>query len=756
MSYTGQRRAGGGAGGRRGGGYRDGYGSGGYRDGYGSGGGYRGGGYRSVGQGGQGGQGGGHRRAPRPRRHFPWKGLAAFAGVCCAAGVVLVGVAYAQTEIPDVHEAAKAEATVIQWRDGSEMGTVGSKNRIIVPLSKIPDHTQNAVLAAENREFYTEPGISPKGLARAVWVTLTGKGVQGGSTITQQYAKNAYLSQERTITRKVKELFLAIKLDQLRSKDEILEGYLNTIYFGRGAYGIEAAAKEYFHKHVWQLNPSESAMLAAVIRAPSLYDPKVGSKSDAEARWNYVLDGMVGEGWLSRHDRGNYKFPKVQSLSDAQTFGGPRGYLLQRALIELEELGYSEKDIYQRGLRVRTTFGRKMQRAAVHAVREGVPDDWPKDVQTGLVAVQPGTGQVMAMYGGRDFVSHQFDNVYRAAPQAGSSFKPYVLAAALENKIGLRSRFNGDSPQNFGAYKVENEGEEDYGWETLIEATQQSINTIFVRLGLKVGLPDVIDAANRAGLPKSILPEEKSLPLGVAGVHPVDQAAGFATFASGGRYAKPHVILEVRDSVGNVERREKPVVRDAFEEDVVADVGHALQAVTEPGGTGEAAALDERPTAGKTGTSQNNRSVWFVGYTPHQLSTAVTMFRDDNKPLQNLPGYTEVFGGTVPAQIWNLFMQEALEGKPVTEFPEPEWVGRRLNPPSPSPSPSPSPTLSEPAPEPTEEEPPPFEPTPEPSLFPTEEPSCEPGLFEDCEDEEDEIQTQNGQGSPKPKQKSGG
>lgn len=651
--------------------------------------------------------------------------LLAFGCVC-----VMVGVAYAMTPIPEPHDLAKAQSSVFTFRGGAPLGRIGARDRTMVPLSRVPDHVQRAVVAAENRTFYFDPGVSVSGIGRALWADLTGGELQGGSTITQQYAKIAFLTQERTITRKVKELFVAVKLDRERSKDEILHDYLNTIYFGRGAYGVQAASQAYFRKDVNQLNVSQGAFLAAVLNSPGNYDPANGKAAAraAHARWHYVVDGMVEEGWLTKAKARKLSFPKVlPPPADENAFAGPRGYLIARAIEELKAMGYSEQDIRSGGLHVRTTFDRRMQRDAVDAVRETLPPSLPKKIQTGLVSVKPGTGEVLAMYGGRNYLKHQYGNVYDAQAQPGSSFKAYDLAAALREGIGLKSRFDGHSPQTFGHWTVHNDAGEQFGMIDLITGMAHSVNTVYAQVGLKAGIDNVIDAAADAGLPqtKTALPHQKALLLGAGFIHPITQAAGYATFASGGVYAKPHVILDVRDAQGNILDRVRPNTRRAFSKDITADVTYALQSVLKEG-TGAAAALPDRPAAGKTGTASQSRAAWFVGYTP-QLSTAVAMFKPQNGPLQDIPGVGDIYGATLPAPIWQSFMEKASEDMPVKPFPDPVWVGHTLNPPPPSPtaepsteSPTPLPSGSEPPrspfPTPSEPEPPTTQsPSPPPS-----------------------------------------
>ncbi|HET9945246.1 MAG TPA: transglycosylase domain-containing protein [Actinomycetes bacterium] len=634
------------------------------------------------------------------RRYLPsWRQLLAVSGVGFLCMVAAIGVAYAMTPIPQPNDLISAQTTIVYYDNGkTEIGRFGEQNRIIVPLDKVPEHVQKAVLAAEDRSFYENRGISPTGIGRAFWNNLRGGSTQGGSTITQQYAKNAYLSQERTYTRKLKEFFIAVKLDRRDDKDKILADYLNTIYFGRGAYGIETAAQTYFGKPASELTVEEGAVLASVIRSPANYDPD----EDADAlanRFNYVLDGMVTKGWLDASERAGMQVPKTADPRKAK--GGPNYYLLDSVRRELKANGFTDQDIDLGGLRVVTTFDRKAQRAAVRAVRQERPRENARNVHIGLSAVQPGTGAVIAMYGGPN--AGELNEATQARVQPGSSFKPFALTAALDDGVGLKSRYNGNSPQELpGTDKeVNNEFDRDYGSSVdLITATEQSINTAYVDLTLDIGPERVRDAAIEAGIPEDTpgLEANAVIPLGTASVRNIDMANSYATFAAQGQRAEWHVIDEVKGSNGGTRFRGDTDTERAFGKDVMADVSYALQQVVQSGTGTEAQNLD-RPSAGKTGTAalrpDTTTSAWFVGYTP-QLSAAVSFYKGTGRAdLDGVGGLPTFFGGEYPARIWTAFMTGAMQGMQVEDFPEPEYVGETRNP---APSPTPSPTTSTPTP----------------------------------------------------------
>jgi len=613
---------------------------------------------------------------PSPLRLIIRWGLLLF-GFFSLAGIATLVFAYFTVSIPDPNQFTTGQATIIQYADGSEIGRLGAQNRVSVPLAKMPITLRRAVLAAENKSFYTDHAVSPTGILRAVYYNLRGGSLQGGSTITQQYAKTAFLTPERTIKRKVKELVISIKLENTLSKDQILENYLNTIYFGRGAYGVEAAARQYFGRDVDQLTLSQSAVLASVLRSPGYYDPQygAGNKKRLEGRFDYVIKNMVASNWITPAQAAKAKLPIIKNPITGGEFAGPTGYLLMTIKSELTKLGFTEDQLLVGGLRVKTTFERAAQQAAVDAVDTQAPKNAPADLHIGLASVRPGTGEVVAMYGGKDYLVRQLNDATQGIAMAGSTFKPFALIAALEAGIGLDTVWNGDSPQIYDVdgkpYEVGNYGDKSFGPITLLKATANSVNTVYVPLGMQVGPDKVVEVARRAGIPNSVaMMPTPSVVLGAASPHVLDVAAAYATFASQGIYAKPYFISNVSGRNGGVLFEAKPQGEQVFSADVMADVSTALQAVVNVGSGFEAKKL-KRPAAGKTGTSQENASAWFSGFTP-QLATSVSFFRDDaTKTLHGIGGLNSVTGGSFPARIWTKYMIGALKGQPVLQFPEP-------------------------------------------------------------------------------------
>ncbi len=632
-------------------------------------------------------------------------------GFSFVAGVFLFGFAYFTVSIPDPNTYVNSQSTIIQYVDGSEIGRIGSENRTVVTLAEIPLHVRNSVMAAEDRSFYSNRAISPIALAAAVWDNLItlGKG-RGGSTITQQYAKTAFLTPERSIQRKVKELVISIKLENQFTKDEIFENYLNTIYFGRGSYGVQTASQVYFGTTVDKLTIAQAAVLASILRSPGLYDPgfKEENLPRLENRFKYVIDGLVDEGWLSEEKAAKIKFPIINPRVTSGALAGPKGYVISWVERELNQLGFTDEQLMIGGYIIKTTLVKNAQEAAVAAVSKEAPSKVPENLHIGLVAIKPGTGEILAMYGGQDYLKYQFNAATQGITSGGSSFKVFTLVAALEMGIPLSSVWNGDTPKVYDdgigrAYVVNNYGEQSMGDMSLLTAMEKSVNTIFVPLGMKAGLEKVVDVARRAGVPDSIeMIAAPSVSLGAASPHVIDLANAYATFAAQGVYAKPFIINEVQGPNKGILYQGRIQAQEVFRKDVMADLTYALSRVTTSGTAAVVGSRVARPTAGKTGTSNDNASAWFNGYTP-EVAASVAFYRDDaTQSLNGIGGLTSVTGGSFPARIWAEFVKGYLKNTPVQEFPVPAYIGGTepinlinaipqmdpaLIPPSPSPTP---------------------------------------------------------------------
>jgi membrane peptidoglycan carboxypeptidase len=643
---------------------------------------------------------------PRPKQIF--------AGLLTAIVVVglAVGIAYARTSIPSPSSIATAQTTTLYYSDGKTvLARIGTTTRRDVPLSAVPVHVRNAVLAAEDRQFYSEPGISPTGIMRAMYEDVKGGDVaQGGSTITQQYAKNAYLTQQRTFTRKFKEIFIATKLGQSRSKNSIFADYLNTIYFGRDAYGIQAAARAYFDTGVGQLTVSQGALLAAVINAPSFYDPAV-HKAAAKSRWQYVISGMVTQKWLTAARAAQLHFPKTQPTKTGATCGlSPKRFICNAVEAELTKSdGLTDAQFQQGGLKVVTTINKQAQDAAV-AAEQNLSGESHGNPESSLVSITPGDGAIEALYAGQSYcdpknkrdgcqdLSGLTSNFPYSRPP-GSSMKPYTFIAALKQGINMNSVFPGPSHIDFpgtNGVGISNSGGESCSSPcTLVKALAESINTVFVPLAQQVTPAAVAKVAHDSGISSTYqLATTPEITLGTEPVSVLDQADGYATIAAGGMHASPYLVKSVKSAQGQTIYKAHPQPNRVYSAAIASDAAYAMTKVLDcsSGGTACGKALSGRPAAGKTGTTSSNDDAWFIGYTP-QLSTAVWLGNSNrHKPV--VSGGAEVFGGDIPAQIWQSMMNAALSGKPVEQFPPPATVGTVRNRVTPSPTKTTSPSAT--------------------------------------------------------------
>ena len=604
------------------------------------------------------------------------------AGFGFVAGTVLFALAWFTVSIPDPNAYVNSQSTIIQYSNGSEIARIGSENRQILPMAKIPLRLRYAVMAAEDRNFYSERAFSITGIGHAIVsnVLTLGNG-RGGSTITQQYAKTAFLTSERSIQRKIKELVISLKLENAMTKDEIFQNYLNTIYFGRGSYGVQTAAQQYFNRNANQLSISQSAVIASILRSPGLYDPALSesNKKRLEGRFQYVIQGMLEKNWITPAEAKAAKMPIVSPRTTGGQLSGPKGYIVDSVQKELAKLGFTQEQLLIGGYVIKTTLDQRAQQSAVDAVNKLTPTPAPDNLRIGLSAIRPGTGEIVAMYGGKDYVQRQLNDATQSIVSAGSTFKPFALIAALESGIPLTSMWNGDTPQTFDdlgkPYPVTNYGDEGWGQISLLTATEHSVNTVYVALGIKAGPDKVVDAARRAGIPDNVaMIATPSVVLGVASPHVIDVANAYATFAAQGIYSKPFMISQVIGPNKGVLYEGKPQTQEVFRKDVMADLTYALKSVV-TNGTGTAALALGRPAAGKTGTSQSNASAWFSAYTP-QLAASVAFFRDSpSETLKGIGGYKTLYGGSFPAKIWTAFMKGALKDEPVMDFPAPSNIG---------------------------------------------------------------------------------
>ncbi|MFH8566596.1 transglycosylase domain-containing protein [Streptomyces sp. NPDC017988] len=687
--------------------------------------------------------------------------------------MAVAGISYALVEVPEVDKAATAQNNVYYWADGKQMvATGGERNRQIIDYDDIPKEMRFAVMSAENKTFEDDKGVDPMGIARAVVNMAKGGQTQGGSTITQQYVKNARLGdQSQTFSRKFKELFISIKVGRTESKEDIMAGYLNTAYYGRGAYGIQAAARAYFDKEATDLDPSQCALLATVLKGATYYDPAGYPEIDpaanqkdntarAKKRWKWILDEEVKDGHLTAAQRNKYKvFPKLQNPRSNTQLGGQTGYLVDLAkAYVIRNTDITAEQLQQGGYEIHTTFERKKVKElenAVNKVRKEkikpkLRPEKDTHVQFGGASVDPKSGAIKAIYGGEDATKHFTNNADQTGAQVGSTYKPFVLAAAFKygvrNPDGPEVQSNAErtvvNPKSLYSGKNElkiknynrsvwtdregkewlqkNDGDASYNPPSyqidLREAMRESVNSAYVQLGMDVGLDKVKEAAIDAGLKDDSSMASANYPsfsLGTSSPSAIRMAGAYSTFAASGKQNEPYSVKEVEykgDSVYEHEMKTK----QAFTSQVADNVTDVLRTVVEKG-TGTSAQLSGRPVAGKTGTTDGNKSAWFVGYTP-QLSTAISMYRLDDDETNKKREFLEMFGtggeekihgASFPAKIWQDYMSKALKGEPVRSFPTPGPIGQLVGetpPPPPSPTATKEPEDEPSSPTPTETE----------------------------------------------------
>lgn len=667
------------------------------------------------------------------RRFFSWKKLLGTFFVFCLLAMGALYVVYLLVPVPTANAEATMQSNIYKYANGKILARTGQINREIVGLEKIPEKVQKAFVAAENKSFYRDNGVDIKGTTRAAWSTLTGQGKQGGSTITQQYVKNFYLSQDQTATRKLKEMVIAVKVDQETSKSEILAGYMNTSYYGRSTYGIQAAARAYYGVDATQLTTAQGAYLASLLQAPNQYDWTSASATGrklVEERWNYVLDNMVGEDWLSQTERAGMKFPVPQKPKPAPGMEGQTGYIVEAANQELMRQGISEEDIKAGGWTITLNIDEKKQKDLVKAVDRQLEDKIDRKgdkkqatVQAGATSVDPKTGAVVAMYGGVGATEHWMSNATRRDYQPASTFKPIVLASALDNMaetqdgrtIGLGTIYDGTSQRKVVGSDIDFAPENEDGYSpgpvTVQKATNKSINSVFAQMIVDVTPAKTKQTALALGMKDGQdFGETPAMSLGTMGASTMDMAGVYATLDNHGKRVTPTLVkaathkdrkLEPADAIGS-----QVISREAAD-----TVTKAMQGVVQSG-SGFRAAGDYQ-AAGKTGTSENNRSAWFVGYTP-ELVTAVGLFGEDTKgkqvTLTNTINEGRANGGRTPAQIWGDYTTSALGGGSDAEF-DLETDNTATYEPDPEPTGT-SETSEEPTEEPTTESP---DPTPPPT-----------------------------------------
>ncbi|MFD7864835.1 transglycosylase domain-containing protein [Streptomyces sp. NPDC057682] len=729
----------------------------------------------------------GARRAGRSggiRGLFTWKKMLGTAFALCLMAMGAFAVLYMLVDVPEGNAQAKLQSNIYKYSDGTLLARTGEVNREIVDLAQVPKEVQMTFVAAENKSFYQDKGVDFKGTARGLLNTLSGKGKQGGSTITQQYVKNYYLDQDQTVTRKLKELVISLKVDQKKGKKEILAGYINTSYYGRGAYGIQAAAQAYYNKDAKDLNVAEGAYLAALLQAPSQYDWAVAGprgKALVQERWNYVLDNMVEEDWLDASMRRGLKFPIPKEPRPSNGISGQKGYIVEAARdAVLKETGLTRDQFDLGGWTITVNIDKKKQAQLEKSVQTRLNDNLDtkkrkldQDIQAGAVSVDRKSGAVVALYGGRGQNEHWVSNAERKDYQPASTFKPVILAAALDEEsetqdgepITASTRYDGTSKRPVEGidqhFAPENEDDQDYGPVTVQTAMNKSINSVFAQMGVDVGMDNVLETAGKLGMDVEKLEAVPAQTLGSMGASPMAMAGVYATLDNHGKKVTPQIVKSAVHQGDDPVKMPAAIGDQVISRQAADSVTSVLTGVVDDGTAQRAVrgaeGLSDQDIAGKTGTSDDNKSAWFTGYTP-DLVTSVGLFGeaafartdDDGKKIQKgaqvtlkgAGGGGRVNGGAFPAEIWADYTAKAMGAS--SEFDLDTDMGAAVSPepdtsspsastsPSDDASPSNSPSHTPPASTPPTQSQspastPPASPTGDATSEPPTQPSTEPG-----------------------------
>ncbi|MBW3093703.1 penicillin-binding protein [Bifidobacterium sp. 82T10] len=613
-------------------------------------------------------------RQPRRGRHLILK---TFLGLMLTGIIAAVGVFtyfYVTTAIPQADKIALASKTTVYYSDGTtEIGSFAEQNREIIECNDLPEYVGNAIVASEDRTFYTNKGIDLRGIGRALINNITKGTRQGGSTITQQYAERYYLGETTSYLGKAREAILALKLAQAQDKSEILCNYMNTIYLGRGAYGIQAAAQAYFGKNAKDLTINQAAMIAGIIPAPSTWDPDDNPKM-ATQRMKRVLNIMEEDGYItaSEHSKNN-TLPQTIEYTQNNVYGGYNGYLLTTVENELINSGsFTKDDIETGGYTIITTLDKSMQ-SEIQSVGDTRPDGMPASIQVGGIAVDPRDGSVKAMYAGSDYLEHQLNNATQATFQPGSTMKPFALLGAAQEGVSFNTIFNGNTGLNFqGIVKpVNNALNMNWGYINLYQATANSVNTVFMNVNEHLTPQRLAKIAHEAGITSKI---DETSPYNVLGINATtawDLAQGHSTIAANGVKNTLHVVSTVKDYKGNDMYKTAAENKQVFDANDCALVQKAMQGTTTTGTAAGTAAALGRDVAGKSGTANDETAASFVGYVPQLLNVWAIWNPDDNGSPQVVPEFAGygVSSTGYPAHLFTEFMKQALTGMDVEQFP---------------------------------------------------------------------------------------
>jgi membrane peptidoglycan carboxypeptidase len=609
------------------------------------------------------------------RRVLKW--LLIIAGALLLAGIAVFAYLYITTDIPQADKVAISSKTTVYYADGTtELGSFAQQNREIISCDALPKYVGQAIVSSENRSFYTDKGIDFKGIGRAFLSNITTSSRQGGSTITQQYVKQYYMGETVTSSyaAKLRQAILAVKITQTQSKDEVLCNYMNTIYLGRGAYGIQAAAEAYFNKDAKDLTLSEAAMLAGIIPSPSNWDPAENPKQ-AQTRFERVIAIMKEDGHISSQDATAAQFPQTAQTTQQNTYGGPKGYLLEMVRAELtKNKTFTKEELDTGGYKIVTTIDKPKQDLMFQVASPSQDGNGivPQGLQTGAMSVNPKDGSIISLYAGDDYLAKQLNNATQATYEPGSTMKPFALLAAVQEGMSLNTSFNGNSPRSFPgiASPVQNFGNQSFGYVNMYSATANSVNTVYMDLQQDVGVKKVAQTANAAGISSSLVKGDNPFTvLGNDAVHVQDIAQAYATIANQGNKPTLHIVSKVTDANGKSMYQAPTATQRAFTANNAALVTKAMTGTVQYGTATEALAVG-KTMAGKSGTANDATAGSFVGFTPNTVSVFAIWYPDQKGNPQPIPPFGIYSGGSdYPVHMFTKYMEQALADTPNQAFP---------------------------------------------------------------------------------------
>lgn len=611
-----------------------------------------------------------------------WKILLGVLGGLLAIGIGLFTYLYVTTDIPQPEKVAIAEKTTVYYNDGTtEIGSFSEQNREIIDCSVLPDYVGNAIVASEDRSFYRNGGIDIMGMARALYNNLTTGSRQGGSTITQQYAERYYLGDTTSYSGKIREAILAMKIANSQDKQQVLCNYMNTIYLGRGAYGIQAAAKAYFGKEAKDLTVDEAAMIAGIIPAPSMWDPAVNPEQ-AKSRFTRVIGIMREDGYITGQQASEAKFPETKPVSVSNDLAGPNGYLLTTVENELvASKAFTKDELETGGYKIVSTLDPNMQKI-MQTVGDDRPEGMPESIQVGGIALDQKTGSVKAIYGGSDYLKHQLNNATQANFQPGSTMKPFGLLGAAMDDVNFNTMFNGNSPERFettpGTWaEVPNALNMSWGTINLKQATANSVNTVFMNVNQHLTPKKFAQIAHDAGITGDIQEDTLYNILGINSLTVWDLAQGHSTIANDGTKNTLHIVDRVLK--GDKEMYKPNLgTKQVFDANDCMLAQNAMLGTTQYGTAAGTAATLGRQVAGKSGTANDETAASFVGYTPSLMNVWAIWNPGENGESQIVPEFAGygVSSTGYPSHLFTEFMAQALAGQPAETFATPVDNGK--------------------------------------------------------------------------------